>query len=800
MSFYSLHNHSAYGSNGRFLDSINIPDDMVKRSIELGYSGIAFTEHECLSSAVTVLKARDKIKEEHPDFKVIFGNEIYLIDESEVKNTTRYFHFILLAKDMEGWRQLRELSSRAWERGYMERGMMRVPTTYKDIEEVVGINKGHIIASSGCLGSEIDQCILTKDKERLNKFVVWCLRTFGRDNFYLEMQPATYEEQIEVNKTILKLSKFFNIPYIVTTDSHYLKKEDFSIHSAFLNSRQSGDRETDKFYKFTYLMSLDEMRILLREGGLTDEQIDTAFENTCKIGERIEQIDFRHSTFVPQIKLPEFKVGHLFKKFYTDEYPGLKYFSTTEDKQEQFLLYQIEEGFKLRGGIMTLEKVKRIDTELDIIHYISERLGQSLSAYFNLTVDMVNIAWAVSISGAGRGSACGEYINYLIGITQVDPLKYDLPYWRFLNKERAELPDIDVDYVPEKTDEIIDLLRQHYGEDCVLNCASFKTETLKSATQTACRGLGINNDEAQAIAAMVPQHRGKLYTLEQCENGDEEQGFEPVPGFIEKLKSYPKLYETVKMIEGLPTNITIHASALYIFSNGYLDHNSLMRAPNGTRITAFNMHDSDDMGALKMDVLRTDAQSKIQKCLFLLLKDGKIEWQGSLKATYDKYIHPDVIDYDDPKMWQKAWDGKIEQLFQFETMVGGVCIKRAKPENVRQLAEINSIMRLQSDGEEQPIDRYVRFHDNIEEWYKEMRDAGLNEHEIEILKKYLSKSYGVSSSQEVLMQILMDPEISGFTLGEANAARRAISKKKTKELIQLKKDFFEKGSKTPNAK
>ena len=259
------------------------------------------------------------------------------------------------------------------------------------------------------------------------------------------------------------------------------------------------------------------------------------------------------------------------------------------------------------------------------------------------------------------------------------------------------------------------------------------------------------------------------------------------------------MFEAVQKIEGIQTNASIHASALYVFNDGYLAQNSLMRAPNGTKITAFSMHDSDDMGALKMDVLRTDAQSKIAKCLDLLLKDKQIEWQGTLRKTYNKYLHPDVLDYDNPHMWSEMSAGKIANLFQFETMVGSTCIKKSRPTNVMQLAEINSIMRLQSEGNEQPIDRYVRFRNNPDAWDLEMLEEGLTPREIDILKKYLSASYGVSGSQEVLMQILMDPEITGFTLGEANVARRAIAKKNADKLIQLKKDFYTKGAET-NAK
>lgn len=793
--FASLHNHT-WASNQRFLDSINRPEEMVNRAIELGFSGIAFTDHEALSAAVDILKIRDKISTEHPDFKIIFGNEIYLIDESSIKNAEKYYHFILLAKDSEGWRQLKELSSGAWERGYTEKGIMRVPTTYQDIEKIVKSNPGHIFASTACIGGELATKILQHDVSGANHFIQWCLNTFGRENFVLELQPSDAEEQIIVNKTLIKFAKHYQIPFIVTTDSHYLRKEDFAIHSAFLNSRQSSDRETEKFYRFTYMMTENEMRSILKDGGILDEEIDLAFANTCNVAKTIENFDFRHSTIVPRIKIPDFTLN---KSLYNTNYPSIIRFYDSSNEQDQYLMYQIEQGIIKKHIQIDDIKLKRIDEELDILGFISDRLGQSLSAYLNLTKNIVDIAWQVSLVGAGRGSACGEYINYLIGITQADPLVYNLPHWRFLNKERVELADVDEDFQPEKTSDIINLLRKEYGEDNVLNCATFKTESLKSAILTSGRGLGYNNDDMQALAALVPQHRGATYTLNECLYGDEEKGFEPVPGFKDKLNMYPGLFEAVQTIEGLPTNASIHASALYVFNGSYVEQNSLMRAPNGTKMTAFTMHDSDDQGALKMDVLRTDAQSKMAKCMDLLLKDKQISWQGDLRATYDKYLHPDVLEYKNPRMWSDMAEGKIPNLFQFETMVGSTCIKKAKPNNVVQLAEINSIMRLQADKGEQPIDRYVRFRENPDAWELEMMEEGLTPHEMEILKKYLDQSHGVSGSQEVLMRILMDPEISNFTLGEANAARRAISKKVAQKIIQLKKDFYEKGEKASGA-
>ena len=310
MSFYSLHNHTS-ASNIRFLDSINRPSEMIKKAIELGFGGIAFTDHESLSAAVEIIKERDKIKKDHPEFKIIFGNEIYLIDESEVKNANKYYHFILLAKDKEGWDQLRELSSFAWENSYVEKGQVRVPTTYQKLEEVISKNPGHIFASSACLGSRLDNLVLEHNVPETNNFVRWCIKVFGIDNFALELQPSDNEEQIIVNKVLIKLARYYNLPFIVTTDSHYLDKEDFKIHSAFLNSKQTSDRETEKFYKYTYIMTEQEMIDILTLG-ITKEEALEAINNTSIIGEKIQEYDFRHGTIVPKIRIPEFKLANTY--------------------------------------------------------------------------------------------------------------------------------------------------------------------------------------------------------------------------------------------------------------------------------------------------------------------------------------------------------------------------------------------------------------------------------------------------------------------------------------------------------
>ena len=270
----SVHSHSEY-SNLRLRDSINRVSEMIDYSIELGHQVIAITEHESISNAVKVEKYYKKIKDKHPDFKVILGNEIYLCrDDMNAQNFVKgeddYFHFILLAKNAVGHEQIRELSTRAWMRSYVSIGKMRrVPTYYRDLIEVIGNNPGNVIGSTACLGGFLARKLLKlrtlpvdeqpQFYEKIKNWLIQINNIFGVGNFYLEMQPSNNEEQLFVNNEILKLSKDLGIKYIITTDSHYLKKEDAPIHEAFLKS-QDGEREVASFYETTYVMSDEEIR------------------------------------------------------------------------------------------------------------------------------------------------------------------------------------------------------------------------------------------------------------------------------------------------------------------------------------------------------------------------------------------------------------------------------------------------------------------------------------------------------------------------------------------------------------
>lgn len=793
MKYYSLHNHTDRSNCREFLDSINTPQSMVEKAIKEGYSGMAFTEHDNLAGAIDLLKIRDSLKEKYPDFKIILGNEIYLIPDALVKSPDRhpYYHFIVLAKDLIGWKQLCMLSSLAWDRSYKERGLTRVPTTYSDIINVVGRNPGHVFATTACVGGELPKSMMAQDKDDMAKFLSLCLGVFGKDNFAIEIQSSDTPDQIKVNSGLVRLAKSLKLPFIVTTDSHYLNKEDLPMQEAFLTSKGNEDREVLSFYTYTYLQSLDEIRAITAASGVSAEDVERAMANTEAIANSIQDFDLRCGTVVPSRPLPAFSVVGLPAAEYA-KYPAIKEFVYSDSAQDRYLWHLIEDGLQQKKMAATPEILDRLNTELDVIWTVSEGLKSKVSAYFIMMKDIIDIAWNYSFVGVGRGSAAGFLINYVIGLTEINPLPYNLPYWRFLNKERFELPDIDTDLSPAQRGPIMDALRKYYGADNVLNCATYKTASLKEAIKTSCRGLGISVETAQKLSGCVPISRGHVYTLDECENGNTDLGLDPVPEVKEELSEIPNLYETVKKIESLKMNVSIHASAVFIFDHGYLEHNSLMRAPNGTRITAFDMNDVDAVSGLKVDLLFTDAENKFMKCIDLLLSQNQIKWQGSLRATFDKYLNPSVLDYDSVDMWEKACNGGITNLFQYETQVGAVGIKKAQPRNIMELATVNSAIRVKVDGEDslQPIDRYALFHSDINQWYKEMDEAGLTQDEQEVMKKHLAAQYGCSLQQEDFMMLVMDPKIAGFTLKESNALRKCVAHKILDELAKQKDLFF----------
>lgn len=794
-------------SNIRLLDSTNSVKDLIKTAAKLKYKGIAITDHECLSAHVQAIKLVREFKQkgEIPeDFKLILGNEIYLVDSlEEVKDNyksgeTKFPHFLLLAKDKEGHEQLRILSSKAWENSFFTGTMERVPTVKKDLEEIVKDNKGHLIASTACLGSEVnihllaireaernnDEAKIRYHKVKLHEFILWCIDVFGKENFFIELQPALSDEQIYCNQKLVKIADYYGLKRIVTTDAHYLRPEDREIHKAYLSSKE-GEREVDDFYEACFLQTIDE--IYERMNYLPKEIIEEAIKNTELIGQMVEDYTIEHEPIIPKIDLPEFEVRHIFKPAY-DKYEYIKKMAYSDNEQDRYMIKLIEDGFQENIPYNTLTKEKfhqilnRINLELGELWEISQKLNQAMSSYYITVREIVNIIWdddcgGNSLVGSGRGSAAGFLVNYLLGITQINPLEYgiEMPHWRHLHKSRPELPDIDIDTEGSKRQQILQALRKHFGEDRVLQVCTFGTEGSKSALLTACRGLGIDVDTAQYLTGLIPFERGQNWSLSDCFFGNEEKGRKPVKELINEVEKYPRLKETALKIEGLVNKRSIHAGGVIIFNEPYYKSNAMMKAPNGTPITQFNLGDSEALGNVKFDLLTVECLDKIRTTLDMLLEHGEIEWQGSLRATFNRYLHPQNIDFNEPKLYEMLGSGEVMDLFQFSTEVGHQAAIKVKPKNLLETAAANSLMRLMSEGGEQPIDTFIKYKNDISLWYEEMRNYGLNDEEIKVMEEHLLKLNGVADTQESVMLLSMDKRIAGFDVKWANKLRKAIA-------------------------
>jgi DNA polymerase-3 subunit alpha len=806
MTTYSNHCHTDR-SNFRLKDSINKIDKLIDYAVEIGLAGITISDHETLAAHVQAIQYVKKGKEKGTipqDFKLGLGNEIYLVDRDEIararenNESTKFYHFLLTAKDKKGYEGLKKLSSKAWENSFFFKFMERVPTYKDDLENIMKEYRGHIIATTACLGSEFAQTVLkhTKDpsnveiKKDIHRLVTWYRNIFEED-FFIEIQPSFNEEQIAYNKAAIKIAEAYGVPVVVATDAHYINKEQAIIHETYLKADE-GEREVADFYSTTYLMSEDEMWEFFKEY-LHPEQFKNFCNNTLDIGYMVQEYDLYHDVIVPDTNIPEFELTHLFEPYY-NKYEYIRKYAYSPNIEDRYHLYLVEQGFIKYKQEMNEVNIERLNEEYKELFLTSEKLGQCVSSYYILTKEAVDTMWEVSLVGPGRGSAASWYTVYLLGITQLNPIKYNLPHWRHLTHERPEMPDIDIDSEAAQRANILERIKQKFGHENVLNISTVTREKTRSAILTAARGLGIDNDIAQNIANLVPTDKTGMWTLRECFEGDEEQGKKPVTELVNELNKYPELLETVETIEGLCSGRSVHASGVYIFKNGYLAQNAMMKTTGGQLVTQFNMKDSDYQGGLKLDFLTINALDRIRANMNLLLEKGLIEWQGSLRDTYDKYLHPDVLDFDSHEMYDLLYEGQILDAFQFDSAVGSQAVQKIKPQNFQELCAGNSLMRLSPESGESPLDKFVRHKQDIEKWYEEMRNAGLSDDEITLLESYLLPNYGLADTQEIMMLLSMDKNISSFGLTEANKLRKGVAKK-SKEVIDECWEMFQEGCK-----
>ena len=799
----SIHNHTDY-SNIRLRDCINKLEDIISYAESLGHKVIGITDHEFTGSWV---KAQ-KIAKKHPNIKVILGNEIYLCRnglnaQNYNKDFDRYYHFILLAKDRIGARQIMEISTRAWKRSYMARGMRRVPTYYQDLFDIIGANPGHVIGSTACLGGALPTQLLkykaTKDedlKERIGIWIDQMNEIFGQGNFFLELQPSHNKDQIYVNERLLDISGAVGIPYIITTDSHYLKREDRVVHKAYLNA-QNGDREVDDFYASTYVMGTEELESYFSY--LSREQLDLAYKNIESIAQMCEEYSLEKPLRIPELIWK--KCLHISSRqkenLWYPYIPMLKTFSESPYKADRYLADAIIDGIKRHPDLQNEEAYKEIDLCLEDTWISSEVNKARWSAYYLNLQNIIDVCWeADSIVGPGRGSGVGFILLYLLDITQINPMreKTKTYRWRFLNPDRVSVLDVDFDIEGSKRAQVLSKFREVYGEDYVANVATFRTEKSKSAILTAARGLGIDVDIASYIASLIPADRGLLRTLDQCMNGDVENDWKPIKQFVfEMTENYPELWNVAHKIEGLICGSGIHAGGVIFVDEPFTESTALMRAPDGTICTQFELHDSEAVSLIKYDALSVEAMDKIHNCINLLCDYGYAERKQTLRDTYESIIGIYKIERDDPKMWEMVWNHEIQSLFQMEKQSGIQGIALLHPTSVDDLATLNSVIRLmaQERGGEMPTNKLARFKENPSLWDDEMKKWGLTKEERAILHKELDTSYGICESQEGFMQLVQSPECGGFNLTWADRLRKSIAKKNPKEFDQLTEEYYQ---------
>ncbi|WP_311078056.1 PHP domain-containing protein [Paenibacillus polymyxa] len=827
-----LHNHVDRGSNLKLRDTTNRIEELIKTTYDMGHKGVAITDHESISAHVKAIQTTEKLKQEgkiHKDFKLILGNEIYLVESlEEVRDNyksgvTKFPHFLLLAKDAIGHEQLRYMSSKAWNDSFFTGPMLRTPTERSFLRSVVKENPGHLIASSACLGSlhciyllEMKSHLENNNREEAKKsykkvcdFTNWCIDVFGKEDFYLELQPAYSEEQIYCNKQLLLLADKFGLKYIVTTDSHYLRPEDRIVHKAFLNAKE-GEREVDSFYEATFVQNHEEINDRLSY--LSHDVIMKALNNTIEVGNKIKDYTILKPTIIPKIDLPNFEISGLFRSIYS-QYEFIDKMAHSNNSQDRYIVKLIEDGFREYLPYNTYSKEKlhkvaaRINTELGELWKISEKMNQSVASYYITVREIVNVIWddecGNSLVGPSRGSSAGYLICFLLGITQVNPLEYgiEMPHWRHLTAERPEFPDIDIDTEAAKRNQIFKQLKKYFGENQVLQVCTFGTEASKSAVQTAARGLGIDNDTAMYVSGLIPFERGSSWTLSDCVNGNEEKERKPVKEFVTEINKFDNWLNVAMKIEGLVNKRSIHASGVIVFNEEYYKTNAMMTAPNGTHVTQLSLEDCEAVSNMKFDLLTIEGLDKIRVALDFLIKENLMEWQGSIRKTYNKYLHPNIIDIKSQEIYDLIGSDSITDLFQFSTEIGIQTVKRTKPSNLIELAAANSLMRLMGDhNSETPIDSFIRFKKDINEWYKELHENFLNEEEIETTKKHLLALNGVADTQESIMLLSMDKKVAGFTIQEANKLRKIIAKKKANEIEDIKNKFYKKGLELKNRK
>ncbi len=709
--FVHLHVHTEYS----LLDGANRIKDLIARTKELGMNSIAITDHGAMYGVVHFYK--EAIQN---GIKPILGCEVYTAKRSrhdrQPGQDAEQGHLVLLAANNTGYKNLMKIVSIGFVEGFYYKPKV-------DMEVLEKYSEG-LIALSACLSGDVADALLKGDYEKAKEIALRLNSIFGQDNFYLELQDNGIEGQKLVNQGLIKLSRETGIPLIATNDAHYLRREDARAHEVLM-CIQTGKKITDEDrMRFSsdelYLKSPEEMWQLFRN-------IPEALENTVKVAGRCNvELEFG------KLHLPEYKVPE------------------GEDPFE-YLRRLCFEGLKKRYGDKCDEKkTERLEYELSVI----KQMGYV--DYFLIVWDFIKYAKDHGIMvGPGRGSAAGSLVAYCLEITNVDPLKYNLLFERFLNPERISMPDIDIDFCFERRQEVIDYVIRKYGSDRVAQIITFGTMAARAAIRDVGRALDIPYNEVDTIAKLIP------FQLDMTIDKALELNPE-LKSRYEEDSRIKELIDTARLLEGMPRHASTHAAGVVISKERIVEYVPLQRNEDSIT-TQFTMGILEELGLLKMDFLGLRTLTVIRDAVELIYENHGVK------------VDFDAMEMDDPNVFRLISDGRTAGIFQLESAGMTQFMKELQPSS---LEDIIAGISLYRPGPMDQIPKYIRG----------KKDPSQVKYHHPMLENILSVTYGCMVYQEQVMQIVR--ELAGYSMGRSDLVRRAMAKKKPEVMKQERHHFI----------
>lgn len=717
--YVPLHLHTEYS----LLDGATRIKELVKKAKAENMPAVAITDHGVMYGAIELTKACHEMG----GVKPIIGCEAYIVDGdiTDRKKKQDLYHLTVLAINKTGYQNLVRLNSRAHLNGYYYK-----PRINKDM--LAEFSDG-LVVLSGCLGAELSQHLLKDHYDEARAAAAWYKEVLG-DNYYIEIQDHGTPEDRKVNRQLVKISRELGIKLCATNDSHFTEKRDARAHDCLL-CIQMGKMVTDanrmKFTGWEYIKNGDEMSYLFRDH-LDTELIEESILSTLEIADKVEPVKLAGNPRLPKVDVPP---GH------TDK---------------SYLNKLVFDGIREKLGEVTKEYEERAFTELKVIE------DMDFPSYFLIVADFIRFARDNGIPvGPGRGSAAGSLVAYALGITNIDPIKYNLLFERFLNPERKSMPDIDTDFCIERRDEIIKYTAEKYGQDKVSQIITFNRMTSKAVIKDVARVLEYPFAESTKLAKMVPVVRGKPTPLKEMLS--EHPEFKKIYSTDDEAR---QVVDLAQSLEGVNKTFGMHAAGVVISDVPLEELVPVQRNNDGTIISQFYMEDLAYVGLVKMDFLGLRNLTMIDKAVKIIRQTRGIE------------IDPDKIPLDDEKVFQTISNGDLSGIFQLETSSGMRQVARdMKPSNME---DISALIALYRPG---PLDSGM-----IDKFIDCKHGKAKITYVTPELEPILEDTYGQIVYQEQVMKIAQ--ELGGYSLGQADLLRRAMGKKKPEEMEKHREIFY----------